>query len=109
MLIDSHCHLEGPKFDADRDDVLTRAHQAGVETILLIGSGTGPGTYDCALQLATTRGATNPPRLYATLGLHPHEAKLASQADYDEMGKLANEEKIIAWGEIGLDYHYDHS
>jgi TatD DNase family protein len=109
MFIDSHCHLEGPKFDVDRDDVLRRAHEAKVETILLIGSGTGPGTYDCAVRIAEARSANNPPHLYATLGIHPHEASLATPADYDEMERVAKHPKVIAWGEIGLDYYYDHS
>ena len=108
MYVDSHAHLEGNKFDADRDAVLARAKEAGVEQILLIGSGTGPGTYDCAIKLAEAKHE-KAPELFATLGVHPHEASLAGEADYSEMEKLAKSPKIIAWGEIGLDYYYDHS
>ena len=108
MYVDSHAHLEGSKFDADRDAVLARARDAGVSTILLIGSGTGPGTYDCAIRLAEQKHE-NAPELFATLGVHPHEASLVGEADYSEMEKLAENPKIIAWGEIGLDYYYDHS
>jgi TatD DNase family protein len=108
MYVDSHAHLEGSKFDADREAVLARAKEAGVETILLIGSGTGPGTYDCAIKLAEQKYG-NAPELFASLGVHPHEASLVSDADYSEMEKLARNPKIIAWGEIGLDYYYDYS
>jgi len=108
MYVDSHAHLEGSKFDADREAVLARAKEAGVESILLIGSGTGPGTYDCAINLAEQKHA-NAPELFATLGVHPHEASLVGDADYLEMENLAGNPKIIAWGEIGLDYYYDHS
>ena len=108
MYVDSHAHLEGSKFDADREAVLARAREAGVSTILLIGSGTGPGTYDCAIRLAEQKHE-NAPKLLATLGVHPHEASLVGEADYSEMEKLAENPKIIAWGEIGLDYYYDHS
>jgi TatD DNase family protein len=108
MYIDSHAHLEGSRFDSDREQVLARARDEGIESILLIGSGTGPGTYDCAVKIAEQQHA-NAPELFATLGIHPHEANLAGESDYLEMEKLARNPKIIAWGEIGLDYYYDHS
>jgi TatD DNase family protein len=104
MYVDSHAHLEGPKFDSDRDAVLARAREAGVDTIVAIGSGTGPGSLDCAIRLAESH-----PGLHATIGIHPHEAKLATDADYTELEQLARHPKVIAWGEIGLDYFYDHS
>src|SRR5579859_1449782 len=109
MFVDSHAHLDGPKFVDDREEVLRRAHEAGVETILLIGSGTGPGTLDCAIKLAEARSPKNPPRLYATIGIHPHEAQLATEKDYAELEQLARNTKVLAVGEIGLDYFYDHS
>jgi TatD DNase family protein len=84
--------------------MLVRARGAGVEAILAIGSGTGPGTFDCALKIAEQHDW-----IYASLGIHPHEAKLATDADYSEMAELAKRPKLIAWGEIGLDYFYDHS
>src|SRR6266481_6419229 len=104
MYIDSHAHLDGPKFDSDRDQVLVRAREAGLERILAIGSGTGPGTLDCAIKVASHHDW-----IYATIGNHPHEAKLATEADYAEMQQLVADPKVIAWGEIGLDYFYDHS
>ena len=108
LFVDSHAHLEMPQFDADRDAMLARAHEAGIETVVAIGSGTGPGSLDCAIQLAS-RKRIGEPRIYATIGIHPHEAKLATDADFDELGALACDPKVIAWGEIGLDYFYDHS
>lgn len=104
MYIDSHAHLEGHKFDHDRAEVLARARDAGLERILAIGSGTGPGTLDCAIKIAEQHDW-----IFATMGIHPHEAKLAGESDYREMEQLARHPKIVAWGEIGLDYFYDHS
>ncbi len=104
IFVDSHAHLEMEQFNADRDAMLQRAKEAGIETILASGSGTGPGSLDCAIQLAGRHDF-----IYATIGIHPHEAKLASQADFEELAHLAKRSKVIAWGEIGLDYFYDHS
>jgi TatD DNase family protein len=104
VYIDSHAHLEGHKFDSDRAEMLARAREAGLERILAIGSGTGPGTYDCALKIAEQHDW-----IFASTGLHPHEANVATDADYAEMDRLAKHPKLIAWGEIGLDYFYDHS
>jgi len=104
MYIDSHAHLEGKRFDSDREQVLERARAAGVDTILAIGVGDGPGTLDCAIRLAERF-----PQLHATIGIHPHEAQLATDAAYQELEQLSKHPKVIAWGEIGLDYFYDHS
>ena len=104
MYIDSHAHLEGHKFDSDRAEVLERARAAGLERILAIGSGTGPGTLDCVIKIAEQHEW-----IFATLGIHPHEARLAGESDYSVMEQLAKHPKIMAWGEIGLDYFYDHS
>jgi TatD DNase family protein len=104
MFVDSHAHLDGERYDSDRDEVLARAREAGLRNILAIGSGTGPGTLDCAVKLAEKY-----PELYATIGIHPHEAQLAKESDFAEMEQLAKNPKVIAWGEIGLDYFYDHS
>jgi TatD DNase family protein len=104
IFVDSHAHLETEQFEADREQVIARACEAGIETILAIGSGTGPGSLDCAIRLAEQHDF-----IYATIGIHPHEAKLARDADFEEMAQLATRPKVIAWGEIGLDYFYDHS
>jgi len=104
IFVDSHAHLETEQFEADREQVIARAREAGIETILAIGSGTGPGSLDCAIRLAEQHDF-----IYATIGIHPHEAKLARDPDFEEMVQLATRPKVIAWGEIGLDYFYDHS
>ena len=104
MFVDSHAHLEMEQFDADRAAVLERAQNAGVRTIVAIGSGTGPGSLDCGIRLAEKHSF-----IYATIGIHPHEAKLANDADFDELAQLSKRPKVIAWGEIVLDYFYDHS
>jgi len=104
VFIDSHAHLEGHRYDSDRETVIARAREAGVETIVAIGNGEGPVNFDCGIQLAEKYEF-----MYATIGVHPHEAKLADAAAFDRMAKLAKRPKVIAWGEIGLDYYYDHS
>ena len=104
MYVDSHAHLEMEQFNADREQVLTRARDNGIETIVAIGSGSGPGSLDCGIQLAEKYGF-----VYATIGIHPHEAKLVTEADFEELERLSKRPKVIAWGEIGLDYFYDHS
>jgi len=106
MYTDSHCHLENRRYEADRAEVFARARQAGVTTMLAIGNGDGPGTgtLDCAIKLSRQFEG-----VYATVGIHPHEAALATQDDFHELERLAREAKVIAWGEIGLDYYYDHS
>jgi TatD DNase family protein len=104
MFIDSHAHLDGKQFDSDREEVIARARHAGVGTMVAIGNGDGPPKFDAGIQLAERY-----PFMFATIGVHPHEAKLADDASYHEMERLARHPKVIAWGEIGLDYHYDHS
>jgi TatD DNase family protein len=104
MFIDSHAHLEMEQFDADREQMIARARESGIEKIVAIGSGTGPGSLDCGIRLAERHEF-----IYATVGIHPHEANLATEADFQELQELAKRPKVIAWGEIGLDYFYDHS
>src|SRR5262249_49492163 len=104
VLVDSHAHLDGEQFQADREQVIDRARAARVRTILAMGNGDGPGTLDCGIRIAE-----NYDFIYTTVGIHPHEAKLATDEAYREMERLARTPKVIAWGEIGLDYFYDHS
>src|SRR5439155_24546119 len=104
MYVDSHAHLEMEQFNADREQVLTRARDNGIQTNVAIGSGSGPGALDCGIQLAEKYGF-----VYATIGIHPHEANLATEADFEELERLSKRPKVIAWGEIGLDYFYDDS
>ncbi len=110
MFIDSHAHLEGKRYDSDRDQVLARAKQNGIEAYLAIGNGDGPDTADCGIQLAEKYdGKPEYPRIWASVGIHPHEASLANEAADAQMLQWARHPKVIAWGEIGLDYFYDHS
>ncbi len=104
MFVDSHAHLDGKQFATDREQVISRARDAGVRNIVAIGNGDGPANFDCGIQLAEKYDF-----MYATIGIHPHEARLADQTAFDRMEQLARHPKIIAWGEIGLDYFYDHS
>jgi TatD DNase family protein len=103
-LIDSHAHVDDARFDEDRDAMFGRARAAGVTTLLAIGTGPGPHKLDAALPFAEAYEW-----IYTTVGIHPHEAKEVTQAHLDELARLAKHPKVIAWGEIGLDYFYDHS
>jgi TatD DNase family protein len=104
MFVDSHAHLDGRQFDSDREQVIARAREAGVRTMVAIGNGDGPEHLDCGIRLAEKYDF-----IYATLGIHPHEARLADDAAFQNMERLAKHPKVIAWGEIGLDYFYEHS
>ncbi|HEX3371255.1 MAG TPA: TatD family hydrolase [Candidatus Acidoferrales bacterium] len=103
-LTDSHAHVDVSDFDADRDAMLARARSAGVGTVLAIGNGPEVEKLGAALPFAETHDW-----IYAAAGIHPHEAKQATDAHYAELERIAQHPRLIAWGEIGLDYHYDHS
>jgi len=102
--VDSHAHLDGEEFDPDRIAVLERARAAGVRYLLLIGGATGPERLRGALDIAEGHEW-----IYAAAGIHPHEAAKAEERHFDELRRLARHPKMLAIGEIGLDYHYDHS
>lgn len=101
---DSHAHLADARFDADRDAVLQRAQEAGVERILTIAEATE--VEECRKTLAL---AEQHDFLWAAAGVHPHEARHATAKVFEQVEKLAESARILAWGEIGLDFHYDHS
>jgi len=102
-LADSHCHIDMPDFDADREQVIARAREAGVVEMLLVGGVDEGAGHRRALEVAGRFG------LPATAGVHPHEARLADERVYDELRGLARDGRVVAIGEIGLDFHYDHS
>src|SRR6516162_3871252 len=103
-LIDSHAHIDFPQFAEDREAMLERARGAGVTTLLAIGTGPGPEKLDSAIPFAEQHDW-----IYATVGIHPHEAKESKPEHLERLRNLARHPRIIAWGEIGLDYFYDHS
>jgi TatD DNase family protein len=110
VLVDSHAHLDSPRYDADREELLQRAWQQGVRTVLSIGIGDGPDTMQQALELSKSyAGKPGIPRILATAGIHPHEAQLADQAALQKLDDLLADPDVLAVGEIGLDYYYDHS
>ena len=102
MLIDTHAHLDDARFDGDRDAMIARAREAGVEHFVTIGC-------DLSTSRAAVELADRYPFVYATVGVHPHEAKQIGDSWYDDLLRLAQHKKVVAYGEIGLDYHYNHS
>lgn len=104
VLIDSHVHLDHEQFHPDLEPLLDRARAAGVERMLTIGTGDGPPKLDCAIELASKY-----PGIFATVGVHPHEASKADASTFDQLRSLIRENSVLALGEIGLDYHYDFS
>jgi len=104
MLVDSHCHLDGHKFDADRDEVIQRAIDAGVTRMLAIGTGDGPPDLEVAVRLAERYDC-----IWATAGVHPHDAAKWTPDCGPRIRELLRRPRVLALGEIGLDYHYDFS
>ena len=102
MLIDSHAHLEMKDFDKDRARVIARAVEAGVGYIITVAT-TIPDIYK-ALEIAQKNES-----VYVSVGIHPHEAKDIREGDYDKLRSLAREKKVVAFGEIGLDFYRNHS
>jgi len=96
-LTDSHAHLEMADFDGDRDEVLARARKKGVTTVITVG--TTPDEWEKAVSLTKRYEG-----VYAALGLHPHEAKRGGPKVYDTLRALCADERIVAYGEIGLDF-----
>ena len=104
-FIDSHCHIDGETFDADRDKVVQRARDAGVKAMLVVGTG-NPHDGEIAKAVETAEKYEN---VFASVGVHPHDAKLYDDKAEENLINLTKSEKVIAWGEIGLDFYYDHS
>ena len=102
MLIDSHVHLDDARYSTDRDQVFQRASDSGIEAFVTIGCDLA--TSQSAVQLGESHD-----NVFSTIGVHPHESKEILNTWYDEFRQLAQHPKVVAYGEIGLDYHYDHS
>ena len=106
IFTDSHCHIDGEQFDADRDEVVRNANNAGVKYMLDVGTG-NPLSGEIAKAVEVAEKYEN---VFAAVGVHPHDAKLYNNDAEKHLVDLVNSsEKVIAWGEIGLDFYYDHS
>lgn len=103
-LFDTHAHIDASAFEADRDLMMARAAQAGVSHIVCIGASDG-----LRANYSTLAMAAQHPHVYATVGVHPHDARVVDEAALAEIERLSHEPKVVAIGETGLDYHYDHS
>jgi TatD DNase family protein len=105
MFIDSHAHIDGQEFDGDREEVIQRAHAASVSLILNVGTGDPhSGAFERAVELGRQHES-----VFTAIGTHPHDARLYNDAAEQKIKNLINNEHVIAWGEIGLDFHYDNS
>jgi TatD DNase family protein len=104
MWIDSHCHVTADEFAEDRDAVLARAEAEGVEAFVAIGSGYGVARNRAAVELAARH-----PRVFATVGVHPHEARELDDPGRELLAELLARPRVVAVGECGLDYHYMRS
>ncbi|GAB6099735.1 TatD family hydrolase [Halanaerocella petrolearia] len=102
MLVDTHAHLDFPRFDNDRDKVIQDAYRLGVKQVINVGA-----------DMESSRNSVELAKEYnfisASVGVHPHEAKSFTDEDYQELKKLASQSEVVAIGEMGLDYHYDNS
>jgi TatD DNase family protein len=104
MLIDSHCHLDPTYLPNGPDEVLSRAEAAGVGAFVCIGVGRDFGAARAAVALADRRA-----NVFATVGVHPHDAATLDEPSFDELAQMALHPRVVAIGEVGLDYHYEHS
>lgn len=102
MLFDTHAHINDERFDEDRDLVISRARENGIEYIL------NPGA-DLKTSIAAVNIANQNEKIYAAVGVHPHDVKDISEETIQELKKLSENKKVVAIGEIGLDYYYDNS
>lgn len=105
MFVDSHAHIDGPEFDADREEMIERARAAGVATILNVGTGDPrAGVFERAVDFGKKYES-----VYTAIGTHPHDARFYDDKAEEKIKTLVQEEHVLAWGEIGLDFHYDNS
>ena len=104
VLFDSHMHVTDPKFDDDRADAIVRARTAGVKWLVEIGAVGDPTSAERAVALAETD-----PDIWATVATHPHDVEKMTDAWWDTHERLARHPRVVAIGETGLDYYYDHS
>ncbi|MCA1623011.1 MAG: TatD family hydrolase [Acidobacteria bacterium] len=106
IFVDSHCHIDGEAFDADRDEVVQRAKDAGVKAMLTVGTG-NPHNDEIKKAVEVAESYEN---VFASVGVHPHDAKFYDDKSETHLIDLVeSSKKVIAWGEIGLDFYYDNS
>ncbi|MGB9340329.1 MAG: TatD family hydrolase [Polyangiales bacterium] len=105
MLFDTHCHLDDPRLFGELDAVLERAEEAGVRRITSIGCASDPSSVKSAIEIARQ----HPDRISATVGVHPHDAKHLDDSLCDAIRDAGTDPTVVAIGETGLDFHYDHS
>jgi TatD DNase family protein len=103
-FLDSHAHLDDAQFDADREAVIERARAAGLAYLVTIGGGTGPDELGAGISIAARYDW-----IFTSVGIHPHEAARVEERHFETLRAAALQTKVIAVGEIGLDYFYDHS
>jgi TatD DNase family protein len=103
-LIDSHAHIQGEEFERDIEAVVDRARKGGVAKVVVVGGAGDLSSNEAALRLARAF-----PGLFATVGMHPHDAKDVGEAEWSRLQALLAEPEVIAVGETGLDFYYDHS
>lgn len=104
MIVDSHCHLDDTCFGIDRGEVVKRAVDAGVDYLMTVGTGDGPPDLEAAIRIAEEYD-----NVFATVGVHPHDAAKVRPDTMKHLEGLLRHPKVLAVGEIGLDYHYDNS
>jgi TatD DNase family protein len=104
MWIDSHCHITADRFNEDRQAALDRAFEGGIDSLISIGSG-----YGIAANVEAVRLAESDPRIFAAVGVHPHEASEFDDAARRAIREWLGHERVVALGECGLDYHYMNS
>ncbi|MSP38014.1 MAG: TatD family deoxyribonuclease [Deltaproteobacteria bacterium] len=104
MLIDSHAHIQGKEYAGEAEAVIARARDAGVETIIAVG-----GAGDMSSNTEAISLAANFANVFATVGMHPHDAKDVGADELETLKSLAGNAKVVAIGETGLDYYYSHS
>src|SRR5919106_1814939 len=104
MLTDSHAHIQGKEYAGEAAAVIARARDAGVQTIIAVG-----GAGDMSSNHEAVALAASFPNVYATVGMHPHDAKHVGDGEMEALKQLAASAKVVAVGETGLDYYYSHS
>jgi TatD DNase family protein len=104
MLIDSHAHIQGKEYTGEQNAVIARAREAGVEKIIAVG-----GAGDLSSNAEAIALADSFANVFATVGMHPHDAKDVGADELRRLRELTSHPKVIAVGETGLDYYYNHS